>query len=144
MSMASGCPRDFRLVFHESLSDGYEMSNVLLAKAGFDGKLNLLGSAWERVLGFGHGELRGKTLLQLMWSNPRNAAAAVAAILGRMDRGPVDLRLRCRDGRGKGLRLHRRYDRSEQMIYIVAEEIPANPTPAVPGREERRTTARPA
>ena len=50
MSTGSGCPRDFRLVFHESLSDGYELSSVLLAKAGFDGELNLLSSGWERAL----------------------------------------------------------------------------------------------
>ena len=143
MSMTSGCPSDFRLVFHESLSDSYELSKVLLAKAGFDGVLDLVGSGWERALGFGQGELRGKTLRQLMWPNPRSAAAAVAAILGRMDRGPVDLRVRCRDGQGKDLRLHRRYDRREQMIYIVAEEMPANPPASVPG-EERRAAARPA
>jgi hypothetical protein len=121
--MPSVCPIDFRLVFRENPADGYELSTLLLAKASFDGELQLLTTAWERALGFGRGELRGKTLLDLMWSNSRRAASAVAAILGRMDRGPVELRLRCRDGRGKGLRLHRRYDRREQMIYITAEEM---------------------
>ena len=116
-------PSDFRLVFNDSHPDGFELSNVLLAKASFNGELNLLGPGWERMLGFGHGELRGKTLLDLMWSSPRHAAAAVAAILGRMDRGPIELRLRCRDGAGKDLRLHRRYDRREQTIYIVGEEM---------------------
>ena len=94
------------------------------------------------MLGFGQGELRGKTLLHLMWSSPRNAAAAVAAILGRMDRGPVTLRVRCRDGRGKGMRLHRRYDRREQVIYIVGEEVAANPGAAARGGKERRATVR--
>jgi hypothetical protein len=144
MSTAPGLPSDFRLVFHDSHPDGYELSNVLLATAGFNGELNLLGPGWERVLGFEHGELRGKALSHLMWSSPRHAAAAVAAILGRMDRGAVDLRLRCRDGRGKSLKLHRRYVRSEQMIYIVGEELPADPAPAVQDREERRATARDA
>lgn len=139
MSMA---PSDFRLVFHASHSDGYELSNLLLAKAGFNGELTLLSAGWERALGFGPGELKGKTLRHLMWSSPRHAATAVAAILGRMDRGPVDLRLRCRDGLGKGLRLHRRYGRREQMIYIVGEEVAANPAAAVLGHEERRATAR--
>jgi PAS domain-containing protein len=134
---------DFRLVFQETHSDSYELTKVLLAKVGFDGELKLLTSGWERMLGFAHGELTGKTLLDLMWSNPRNAAAAVAAILHGMDSGPVDLRMRCRDGTGKGLRLHRHYERHERMIYIVAEEIPENPTPAVPGLEERRAVARP-
>jgi hypothetical protein len=123
MSTAARYPSDLRLVFRESLSDGYELSKVLLAEAGFAGELKLLSSGWERALGFGHGELKGKTLRDLMGSDPRNAAAAVAAILGRMDGGPVDLRMRCRDGSGKSLRLHRRYDRREQVVHIVGEEI---------------------
>ena len=141
MDRAAGLPDDFRLVFYPSHPDSYELTHVLLAKAGFDGQLEL-SPAWERVLGFGRGELRGKTLRHLMWSSPRHAAAAVAAILGRMDRGPVDLRVRCRDGRGKGMRLHRRYDRREQVIYIVGEEIPAHRTAAVAHGKERRAVAR--
>jgi PAS domain-containing protein len=141
MNQAAGFPHDFRLVFYPSHPDSYELTHVLLAKARFDGQLEL-SPAWERVLGFGRGELRGKTLLHLMWSSPRYAAAAVAAILGRMDRGPVTLRVRCRDGRGKGMRLHRRYDRREQVIYIVGEEIPAHPAAIVTPSKERRAVAR--
>jgi PAS domain-containing protein len=125
MATAPGLPSDLRLVFHDRQPDGYELSNVLLATAGFNGELNLLGSGWERALGFERGELCGKTLSDLMWSSG-HAAAAVAAILGRMDRGAVDLRLRCRDGRGKALKLHRHYVRSEQVVYIVGEELPAD------------------
>jgi hypothetical protein len=127
MSTASSCPIDFRLVLHDSLSDSYEMSKVLLARAGFDGTLQLLTSGWERALGYGRQELKGKTLFQLMWSDPRNAAAAVAAILDRLNLGPVDLRVRCRDGLAKCFRLHRQYDKHEHMMYIVAEESPENP-----------------
>ena len=118
---------DFTLVFHDSLSDSYELSKVLLATADFDGTLQLLTSGWERLLGYGREELKGKTLAYLLWSNRPTAAAAVAAILGRLDMGPVDLRVRCRNGLGKCLRLHRRYDQQEQMMYIVAEEMPAPP-----------------
>ena len=141
MSVVAERPVDFRLVFYKSHSDGYELSRVLLARAGFDGELQL-SPGWERVLGFAPGELKGKTLLDLLWSSPRNAAAAVAAILGRMDRGPVDLRMRCRDGRGKRLRLHRRYDRREQAIYIVGEELAADRAVAARGRAERRAARR--
>jgi hypothetical protein len=92
VSTASSCPIDFRLVLHDNLSDSYELSRVLLAKAGFDGTLQLLTSAWERELGYAREELKGKTLFQLMWSNQRSAAAAVAAILDELDIGPVDVR----------------------------------------------------
>lgn len=46
---------------HDSLSNSYEMSKVLLATAGFDGTLQLLTSGWERVLGYGREEFKGKT-----------------------------------------------------------------------------------
>src|SRR5687767_10237242 len=113
MSAVSSGPTDFRLVFHHSLSDSYELSKVLLATADFDGTLQLLTSGWERALGYGREELRGKTLVNLMWSDRRGAAAAVAAILDRLNIAPVDLRLRCRDGLAKCFRLHRHYDKHE-------------------------------
>lgn len=142
MSTAASSPEDFRLVLHESLSDSYELSKVLLAKAGFDGTLQLLTSGWERVLGYGREEFNGKTLVHLMWSDQRSAAATVAAILDKLDMGPVDLRVRCRNGQGKGFRLHRRYDWYEQMMYIVAEETPENPAGVMPQGKERRTAVR--
>jgi PAS domain S-box-containing protein len=131
MDKATNSPTDLRLIFHDNLSDSYEMSKVLLATADFNGTLQLLTSGWERVLGYGREELKGKTLLQLMWSDLRSAAEAAAAILDRLDLGPVDLRVRCRDGQGKCLRLNRLYDKREQMMYIVAEETADNLTAAV-------------
>ena len=142
MSTASSGPIDFRLVLHDNLSDSYELSRVLLAKADFDGTLQLLTSAWERVLGYGREEFKGKTLFQLMWSNPRSAAAAVAAILDELHMGPVDLRVRCSNGRGKGLTLHRLYDKDERMMYIVAEESPGSLVDGLPKHEDRRSAAR--
>ena len=129
MSSDANCPPDFRLVLHQSHADSYELSNVLLARAGFDGTLELMTSGWERALGYGREEFDGRTLLQLMWSNRRSAEAAVAAILDELDMAPVEVRVRCRDGLAKGFRLHRHYDRSERLMYIVAEEIAA----ALPG-----------
>ena len=147
VSTALDTPIDLRLIVHDTLSDSYESSSVLLAKAGFDGTLQLLTSAWERVLGYGREEFKDKTLFHFMWSNPRSTAAAAAAIMDELDMGSVDLRLRCRDGRGKGLTLHRLYDKDEHMIYIVAEETPAERLGARLGvicaREERRAHPRP-
>src|SRR5688572_5079343 len=120
------------------------MSRVLLATADFDGKLQLLTSAWERVLGYGREELKGKTLLHLMWSDRRATAAAVAAILDRLNLRAVDLRVRCRNGRGKRLRLNRLYDKREHLMQIVAEEVADLPTVGVRDRKERRMAVRPA
>lgn len=106
---------------------------MLLAKAGFDGTLQLLTSGWERVLGYGRSELNAKTLFQLMESDRCSVASALTRILDTLDMRPVMLRLRCRNGLGKCFRLHRLYDRQERMMYIVAEEIPQNRTGVIAG-----------
>jgi hypothetical protein len=115
-------PLDFRLVFHHSLSDSYEFSQVLLASADFDGRLQLLTSGWERALGYRRAEFSGKMLGHLMWSDGPGVAATVAAILDKLTQQPVDVTLRCRDGLGKCFRLHRHYDPREDMMYLLAEE----------------------
>ncbi|HEX6268009.1 MAG TPA: hypothetical protein VFZ81_14070 [Burkholderiales bacterium] len=142
MRALSSRPADFRLVLNANLSDSYELSKVLLAKAGLDGTLQLLTSGWERALGYGRIELNAITLFQLMWSDRRSAAAAVAAVLDTLDMRPVELRVRCRDGMAKCFRLHRLYDREEQMMYIVAEEAARNRTGVIAGGGERRSAAR--
>ena len=141
MSQAARCPIDFRLVFHDSLSDSYEMSQVLLATADFDGTLQLLTSGWERVLGYGRKELTDTTLVHLMWSDRRAAAAAVAAVLDRTDGRAVDLRVRSRNGQAKCLRLNRLYDKREHLMHIVAEEVADNLTSAVRAHKEERRMA---
>ena len=113
---------DLRLVLHEPVSDSYERSTVMLAKAGGDGTLQLLAAAWERRLGYRREELKRKTLLELMWGNRQSTAAAVAAIFEPLHMRPVEIRLRCKDGEGVGLTLHRLCDRHQQMMYILAEE----------------------
>ena len=125
-------PGDFTLLVEPTLSDSYELSKVLLATADFQGTMQLLTSGWERSLGYARQELNGKTLGALMGAGRGGAAGAVAAILDRLTARPVHLSLRCRDGVEKSFRLHRRYDRHEDMMYLVAEETVA----------ERRRTAR--
>lgn len=144
MSTAPRCPIDLELAFSDNLSDSYEFSKVLLAKAGADGTLQLLTSGWERVLGYGREELKRKTLLDLVWRNRCSAATAVAAILDTADMEPVNLRVRCRNGNGKCLKLHRHYDKYERMIYMVGEETLEEPTAPRRSREERRAALRPA
>ena len=108
--------------------DSYEWSTILLAKANFGGKLELLTRAWERLLGYGRRELEGKALSELMAAE-RSAdgtiARAVAAIFDERSRASVDLTRRCRSGKRKSLRLHRRLHSSAHTIYIVGEEASA-------------------
>jgi PAS domain-containing protein len=114
-------PDDLTLSMCVSPGDTYEWSRVLLARAHFDGRLELLTAAWERTLGYGRHELAGKTLCQLLGPGEQ-AAAAVAAILDERNIDDVDLSLRCRDGREKRLRFHRRLDPYEHTVFIVAED----------------------
>jgi hypothetical protein len=138
MNAVSSGPTDFRLVFHHSLSDSYELSQVLLATADFDGTLQLLTSGWERALGYGREELATKTLGALMGSDARGVAAAAAAILDRLSMRAVGLSVRCRNGLRKSFRLHRHYDQHERVMYLVAEETPADRRRAMRGCAERR------
>lgn len=143
-STAARYPIDLRLIFDANLTDSYEMSKVLLARAGFDGTLHFLTSGWERALGYTREELRERPLSQLLWSNRELVAAAIAAIFDEPTMQPVELRLRCRDGGGKRLKLHRRYDGHEQAMYIVAEEAGDAAASAPRRGEERRAVLRPA
>ncbi|HEX7221543.1 MAG TPA: PAS domain-containing protein [Burkholderiales bacterium] len=127
---------DLKLVFDANLSDSFEMSQLLLARSPFDGTLHLLTTGWERLLGYGRAEIHGKTLLELMWGDRRNTAAAVTAILDGASQAPVLLRLRCRNGTGKRLRFHRQYDEYQHVMYLLAEEAPAAGE-SRPGAERR-------
>ena len=125
-------PVDFTLAVHVNPGETYEWSKVLLARANFNGTLELLTAAWGRALGYGRHELKGKTLRQLMWSSETAAAYTVAAILDEKNMDPVDLRVRCRDGGAKCFRLHRRFDAYAHKVFIVAEETSANQGRAAP------------
>ena len=72
----------------------------------------------------------------------RSVRATIAAVLDSTEMVLVDLRVRCRDGRGKTFRLHRRFDRPERVMYLVAEEIPPGRGRAVAGGPERRAHER--
>jgi PAS domain-containing protein len=122
----SSSPEDFQLAVLASPGHVYKGSNVLLARAHFNGTLELMTAAWERLLGYGREEFEGKTLCQLIGLGTPVATTAVAAILDELNPEPVDLKVRCRDGQGKCLRLHRRFDPYERAVYILAEETLQN------------------
>lgn len=125
---------DLKLVVRINPEDGYEWANVLLARASFDGTLELLTHAWERLLGYGRRELEGKPLRSLIaaerGSEAGEAARTIAAIFDQRAVAGIDLTLRCRGGARKRLRLHRRLDAANGTVYIVGELRPgAAPAP---------------
>jgi PAS domain S-box-containing protein len=141
---AAAVPVDLRLVLHDTLPRSFQGAQVLLARAGLDGTLQLLTSGWARALGYASDELDGKMLRHLMWSDARRAAAAAVAILDEQNMQSVELRVRCGDGAAKSFRLHRHYDSYEHIMYFMAEETVAKPAAASTGRIERRATVRQA
>jgi hypothetical protein len=118
------CPLDLKLAMHVTPGDTYEWSKVLLARAKFDGTMQLLTAAWENALGFGRRELADKTLGELMRS--ARPEAVVAAILDESHCAPVDLTLRCASGAAKRFRFHRRVDDYLRQVFIVAEQKPSS------------------
>jgi hypothetical protein len=113
-------PADLALAVRVTPADTYEWSNVLLARARFTGTMELLTSAWERVLGYGRHEFDGKTLGGLLRSD--TPSKIVAAILDERGMEPVNVTLACRNGETKRFRLHRRFDDYRSEMFIVAEE----------------------
>jgi hypothetical protein len=112
-------PGDLKLAVHVTAGDTFEWSQVLLARARLDGTMELLTAAWEKTLGYARSEFAGKTLGALM--RAAKPAVVVAAILDERTCHPVDVTFRCKDGRAKRFRLHRRVDDYLRQVFIVAE-----------------------
>lgn len=78
----------------------YEWAKLLLARAHFNGSLATLDAAWQRVVAYGCGDSRVTE--------------------------PAELVIRCTDALkpapSRRLRLHRRFDRHGEKIFVVAEE----------------------
>ena len=119
-------PDDLQLSVLAGPGQTYQRSNVLLARAHLSGTLEFLTAAWGKLLGYEAHELAGKTLRHLMAIATPVSVRAIEAILDEVNLEPVDLNVRCRDGRIKGLKLHRRFDPHERSMYIVADETPGN------------------
>jgi hypothetical protein len=113
---------DLDLALPLSQGDTYEWSKIMLARANFDGTLELLTAAWGRALGYGREELKRKTLGDLMCCGAPATTATVAHILDEHDANSVKVTLHCRDGRGKNFDLHRRHDPHGHKVYLMAEE----------------------
>ena len=116
-------PEDFRFVPAKRRGRTYARSGVLLARAHFDGQLELLTVAWETLVSSTGPGFATHTLRSLMGVPLPESASAVAAILDRRDPAPVDLTVRDYFGGERRLRLHRRFEADGPSVYIVAEEL---------------------
>lgn len=112
-------PADLRLSVRFSGAT-YEQSTVLLARAHLSGTMELLTSAWGKLLGYSGQDFAGKTFREFLRAG--RPVDAVAALLDERSPEPLELKVCCRKGHIKNLRLHRRFDPQDGMVYFVAEE----------------------
>ena len=102
----------------------WDQSPILLGIAGFDGKLNLLNPAWEKILGYTREELLHRPLCELIPQKERVAAiASVDRLLAEAGHDPVEFGLQCRDGTCRWFQWHRRFDSENQAIFIAGYDM---------------------
>ena len=97
---------------------------VLLGSVGADGKFKFLTSAWAKALGYEHDELRDLPLHELVPLETPEAIALVRHLLDTSRPGPMEFRLRCKNGTPKRFLWHRRFDPQMQRMFIAGEEVP--------------------
>ena len=121
------------LVLGLSLSPGRAtaaQSEVMLARILPSGVFQLLTGGWAHALGYAPHDLIGKVLRDLM--QLESAREVVTALLDASDDRPLDVTLRCKDGRCKSFRLHRRFDPYDGVVFVLAvervETPPGKPT----------------
>ena len=96
---------------------------VLFGSVGVDGRLKTVNSAWARVLGYDHDELRNRPLYELMPLRLHAAVTVVKQLLDASKLGPMECLLRCKDGTHKRFVWHRRFDPEPQRMFIAGEEV---------------------
>jgi hypothetical protein len=116
---------DVILVLCASPGKTCAQSEVMMARVRASGLFELLSAAaWARTLGYAPEELSGKSLCDLMPLEKSAAGRIVAALLDKTEAEPLDVTLRCKDERRKYFRFHRRFDSYQDVIYVVADELP--------------------
>jgi PAS domain S-box-containing protein len=98
-------------------------SPILLALAGFDGKLKFLNPAWEKILGYPAQELLERPLCDLMQHERPVAVALVDRLLAEDSLERLEFGLRCKDGTCRWFLWHRRFDSEHQAIFIAGYDI---------------------
>ena len=117
-------------------------SRLLLARVRRGGRFELLtAGAWASALGYQPAELSGKSLHELMVLEHGAAGAVLTGLFDEEDAYPLEVTLRCKDQRRKCFRFYRRFDAYDQTVFVVADEVSAEPAlerSAAPGLSSRR------
>ena len=86
------------------------------------GALQLLSGAWESALGFGHGELNGRRLLDMLSPARRPLGeAALRRLLSPEQADPVTIELVRSDGTMLRMHCHRRFDPYDATLFVAGE-----------------------
>ena len=100
----------------------YVRADVFLARLMWGGALQLLSGAWESRLGFVHGELDGRVLLEMLPRARRALGeAALQKLLSPEHADPVTIELGRRDGTTLHMYCHRRFDPYDGSLFIAGE-----------------------
>jgi PAS domain S-box-containing protein len=106
----------------------WELSNELLATAGFDGYFKSLNPACERTLGWTTDELRARPFLEFVHPEDRERTEAEAAGLtsAGAETFHFENRYSCKDGSYRTLSWSARGAPDEELIYAVARDVTDN------------------
>ncbi len=101
-----------------------DTSEFLLAIIGFDLSMHVLNRTWESSLGFPHGLLLGKSLLQFVDKDEHVLARMLVdkRIAGVSDR-PIEFSLHCQDGTYKAFAWMSALSLTAQEMFISGRDI---------------------
>lgn len=106
-------------------------SAVMLARILPNGIFQLLNGAWAHALGYTPHDLIGMGVRDLM--QLESSREVVSALLDETDERPINVTLRCKDGRRKSFRLYRRFDAYDGVVFVLAvERVEAPPAKSRP------------
>jgi PAS domain-containing protein len=98
-------------------------TSFLLGSVGTDGKVRFLSQSWERILGHDPRQTPSRPLYELIPLERAIADRLVERLLDPGNSDPVEICLRVKDGGRKRFLWHRRFDPSEERMYIAGEEV---------------------
>ena len=108
----------------EELSRVFHFAPIALGLASTEGKLEVVNTAWETLMGFSAAELTSKPFFHFMHPDDVEAAKKeLAQLLSGHTTVDLEARVAHRDGGYRWVQLSGRFDRSTNQIVAVAHEM---------------------